>query len=104
MIGNFQELTVSQLVGSRYLIAEKAIEQLVEPCRDNLAAENAQIQYYDNDLVNFGPDTTPVPASRTAGIQATDLRQLIYTSGTTGLPKSTVITAGRWINTARAMA
>ena len=76
----------------------------MEPCRDNLATENVQIQYYDDDLVNSCHDTTPLPASRTAGIQATDLRQLIYTSGTTGLPKATVITAGRWINTARAMA
>lgn len=63
-----------------------------------------QIRYYDDNLVDSCLDTTPLPPSRSAGIQATDLRQLIYTSGTTGLPKATVITAGRWINTARSMA
>lgn len=62
------------------------------------------IQYYDLDLVDSCHDPTPLPVSRRSGIQATDLRQLIYTSGTTGMPKATMITAGRWINTARAVA
>jgi acyl-CoA synthetase (AMP-forming)/AMP-acid ligase II len=92
------------LVGSRYLLAEKAIENLVEPCRDNFEADHVQIQYYDDDLVSSCLDSTPLPVSRTSSIQPTDLRELIYTSGTTGMPKATFISAGRWINTARGMA
>lgn len=92
------------MVGARYLIAERDIENLVEPCREALDKDQIQIQYYDGTLVDHCNDTTPLPTSRRSGIQATDMRELIFTSGTTGLPKATIITAGRWINTARGMA
>lgn len=97
-------LSVGQLVGSRYLIAERDIEHLVEPCRDAFEKDKIQIQYYDGTLVDSCNDSTPLPDSRQSGIQATDMRELIFTSGTTGLPKATIITAGRWVNTARSMA
>lgn len=93
-----------QLVDSGHILADRAIEHLVEPSREALETSRIKIQYYDDNIVDRCLDSTPLPRSRSSGIEPTDLRSLIYTSGTTGLPKATFISAGRWINTARGIA
>jgi acyl-CoA synthetase (AMP-forming)/AMP-acid ligase II len=92
------------LVDSGHILADKAIEHLVEPSREAFETSQIQIQYYDDNLVDRCLDSTPLPAARSSGIEPNDLRSLIYTSGTTGMPKATFIPAGRWINTARGIA
>ena len=84
-----------QLVDSGHILADRAIEHLVEPSREALETSRIKIQYYDDNIVDRCLDSTPLPRSRSSGIEPTDLRSLIYTSGTTGLPKATFISAGR---------
>ena len=90
-----------KLAEARFLLAERGVEHLVEPCQDELSAAGVKTVYYGQALLDSLDDTTPLPAERTFNIAFTDVRGLIYTSGTTGLPKGVMLTAGRWINTAR---
>ncbi|KAK5693256.1 hypothetical protein LTR17_025151 [Elasticomyces elasticus] len=90
-----------KLAEARYMLAERGVEHLVEPCQDDLRAAGVETVYYDQAFLELKSDTTPLPKSRTSSILFTDLRGLIYTSGTTGLPKGVM---RRWINTARGTA
>jgi len=92
-----------KLCKPRYLLAERELQEHVERTRDEMTASGIQIIYYDASLFASFQDTTPIPASRTAGFRHTDLRSLIYTSGTTGLPKGVFLSTGRNINTGRNM-
>ncbi|KAK5707187.1 hypothetical protein LTR17_020929 [Elasticomyces elasticus] len=76
-----------KLAEARYMLAERGVEHLVEPCQDDLRAAGVETIYYDQAFLESKNDTTPLPTSRTSSILFTDLRGLIYTSGTTGLPK-----------------
>ena len=107
------------------MIAEQSIENLVVPHIDELGQAGVTTLYYDQTVIESLSDSTPLPASRTSGISAQDIRNLIYTSGTTiqsrqiekmrkghtylylgttGLPKAVMIFVGRQLNTARNMA
>ncbi len=86
------------------MIADRDIRHLVEPCGDDLAKAAVETAYYDEASLAALNDTTPIPAARSASVLSSDVHALIYTSGTTGLPKGVMITAGRWINTARGTA
>ncbi|KAK0906427.1 hypothetical protein LTR57_017797 [Friedmanniomyces endolithicus] len=93
-----------KLAEARYMIADRDIRHLVEPCGDDLAKAAVETAYYDEASLAALNDTTPIPAARSASVLSSDVHALIYTSGTTGLPKGVMITAGRWINTARGTA
>ena len=97
-------LTLVQLCDSRYLIAEREIQNLVEPIRDDLEKANTGVLYYDQLFLESLADATPLPRERTKGIKPDDIRSLIYTSGTTGLPKGTMMLTGRDLNTGRSIA
>jgi len=86
------------------LIAERSIEDLVEPCRKELTNAGVETIYYDRNLLESLKDRRPIPISRNSSIQSGDLRSLIYTSGTTGLPKGVMMLCGRYLNTARSVA
>ncbi|KAK0942669.1 hypothetical protein LTR29_005756 [Friedmanniomyces endolithicus] len=93
-----------KLAGARYMIADRDIRHLVGPCDDDLAKAAVETIYYDEVSLAALKGTTPLPAARSASVLFSDVHALIYTSGTTGLPKGVMITAGRWINTARGTA
>lgn len=86
------------------MIAERSIEDLVEPCRKELTNAGVETIYYDRNLLESLKDRRPIPISRNSSIQSGDLRSLIYTSGTTGLPKGVMMLCGRYLNTARSVA
>ncbi|WPH03819.1 Hypothetical protein R9X50_00670200 [Acrodontium crateriforme] len=94
----------TKLCQSRFLIAEKSVENLVEPCREDLEKSGIQVVYYDQSFMEALSDRTPIPRERNSGIAPDSLRSLIYTSGTTGLPKGVMMLTGRAVNTARSIA
>lgn len=85
---------------TRYLLADRDIRNLVQPCEVKLQNANVQTIYYDPTLTNSCNDTTPVPQLRRSGFRPDELLSLIYTSGTTGMPKGTIMTRGRELVTA----
>lgn len=97
-------LTQIQLCDSRFLIADRDIQGLVDPCEDALGSTGVRIHYYDQAFMSSLSDTTPLPRSRREGVKPEDIRSLIYTSGTTGLPKATIMLSGRELNTGRSIA
>ena len=76
-----RELKFHKVCGSRYLITERAIENLVGPHIDELAAAGVTTVYYDEASIGSLSDKTPLPDSRRADIKADEFRNLIYTSG-----------------------
>lgn len=84
-----------KLCEARYLLCDREVHSLVEPCKEELQASNVQIVYFDEESVAALPDTTPLPSERRANIDPTATLRLIYTSGTTGLPKGVKQTYGR---------
>lgn len=92
-----------KLCDSRYLIADRAIRDLVQPCEDELKADNIQTIYYDEAMIASFSDRTPIPKSLHEGIKPDHLCCLIYTSGTTGMPKGVILGRAREINTARSV-
>ena len=93
-----------KLSESNYLLADRAVKDLVSPCQDELTSIGVQTIYYDEAFMCSLSDTTPVPKSLHEDIPPSEMGCLIYTSGTTGLPKGVVMTRGRSINTARSVA
>ncbi|EXJ69525.1 uncharacterized protein A1O5_07561 [Cladophialophora psammophila CBS 110553] len=93
-----------KLCDSRYLIADRATKDLVQPCEEDLTASGIQIVYYDEPFFSSLADTTLIPKSLHQGILPTELGGLIYTSGTTGMPKGVIMLRGRELNTARNIA
>lgn len=93
-----------KLCDARYIIVDKGIRHLTEPCESDLSAANIRTVYYDEAFINSLSDTTLLPESRRMNIDPTSLACLIYTSGTTGLPKGTILTRGRELNLTRAAA
>ncbi|EMC91214.1 hypothetical protein BAUCODRAFT_318665 [Baudoinia panamericana UAMH 10762] len=94
----------AKLCESRFLITDRSVEHLVEPCQSELGDAGIKVLYFDQAFMESLNDAKPIPRERNSGIQAGDLKELIYTSGTTGLPKGVIIMAGRHLNTAQAMA
>ena len=90
-----------KLSDSRYLIADRATQDLVSPCEEELKSGGVQTIYYDEAFISSLNDTAPIPKSMHQAISPSELGGLIYTSGTTGLPKAVVMTRGRGLNTAR---
>ncbi|KIW13967.1 hypothetical protein PV08_06748 [Exophiala spinifera] len=93
-----------KLCDARYLLADRAVEPLVQPCEAELSLANIKTIYYDANFISSLPDKTPLPRSRQQGAKPDDTAGLIYTSGTTGLPKGVVMRRGRELNTARSIA
>lgn len=89
------------LSNARYLIADRDIWNLVHPCQTELQKVNVQTIYYNSAFIDSLKDITPIPHSRHSGFKPDDLHSLIYTSGTTGMPKGTIMTRARELNTAR---
>lgn len=75
----------TKLCESRYLLAERGIERLVEPCKDELSKSGVETLYYDQAFITSLSDTTPIHRERNTGISPESMKSLIYTSGTTGL-------------------
>lgn len=92
------------LCHSKHLIADRSVQEAVEPSRGVLEKRGTRISYYDQAFFENLLDTTPVPRERTRGLKATDVRSLIFTSGTTGLPKGTMMLTGKQLLTARGAA
>ncbi|EXJ76999.1 hypothetical protein A1O3_10156 [Capronia epimyces CBS 606.96] len=90
-----------KLSDARYLLADRAVQSLVQPYEPDLSAANVQTIYYDEAFIASLSDRTPLPRSRQQGIRPDELSGLIYTSGTTGMPKGVVMLRGRELNTAR---
>ncbi|EXJ81750.1 hypothetical protein A1O1_07815 [Capronia coronata CBS 617.96] len=90
-----------KLCDARYLIADRAVQSLVQPCEADLSASNVKTIYYDDAFIASLSDCTPLPKSRQKGIRPDELCSLIYTSGTTGMPKGVIMLRGRELNTAR---
>lgn len=89
----------------RYLLADTDIRHLVEPCTDKLAEHNCKIVYYDPKLLSsLDTYSTEIPKSRYLGTLPGDTSCLLYTSGTTGLPKATIMSRARELNTGRGTA
>jgi acyl-CoA synthetase (AMP-forming)/AMP-acid ligase II len=89
-----------KLCDARYLLADKATQDLVAPCEDDLKAANVQTIYYDDQFISSLSDKTPIPASRQQGVRPDEVGGLIYTSGTTGMPKGVIMVRGRELTTA----
>ncbi|KAF1808058.1 long-chain fatty acid transporter-like protein [Eremomyces bilateralis CBS 781.70] len=84
-----------ELCESRFLICDRDVMNLVEPCAKELSDLNVQILTYGPDFPFTLPNTTPLPLSRRTCLDPADVRSLIYTSGTTGLPKAVLMMTGR---------
>lgn len=82
---------------SKHLIADRAVEGLVEPSRKTFESSNTRISYFDEGFFQSLTDRTPIPRQRNSGIMPEDIKCLIYTSGTTGFPKATILTTGRFL-------
>ncbi|QIX00062.1 hypothetical protein AMS68_005579 [Peltaster fructicola] len=82
---------------SKHLIADRAVESLIEPSRRAFEESGSNVTYFDQAFFASLKDTAPVPRSRTESIKFTDVKSLIYTSGTTGFPKGTILTAGKML-------
>lgn len=70
-----------KLCECRYLLAETDIKHLVGPHVDELSQTGVTTVYYDQSFIESLSDSATLPADRTKGIQATEVRVLIYTSG-----------------------
>jgi acyl-CoA synthetase (AMP-forming)/AMP-acid ligase II len=93
------------LCDCRYLLADSDIRHLVEPSTNKLASHNCKIVYYNQELLSsLNTYSTVPPRSRYVGVLPTDNSCLLYTSGTTGLPKATILSRARELNTGRGTA
>jgi acyl-CoA synthetase (AMP-forming)/AMP-acid ligase II len=81
------------------LIANRSIQNLVQPHQEELLNTSVPVVYYDSASVAALDNATPIPSSRTTGIKLTDLSNLIYTSGTTGMTKGVMKFRAREITT-----
>lgn len=91
----------AKLSGSRYLLADRAVQNLVHPCEAALTKENIQTIYYDGRLTTSLKDKTPLPSARREGLDPNAVARLIYTSGTTGLPKGVMLARSRELFSAK---
>lgn len=89
-----------KLCNARYVLADKATQDLVAPCEGDLEAANIKTIYYDEHFIAALPDNTPIPPARIQGVRPDELAGLIYTSGTTGMPKGVIMVRGRELTTA----
>lgn len=85
----------AKLSDTRFLITDKGVRNLVEPCEAELSAANIKTVYYDEHFISSLSDTSIIPKSRNSRLDPTALSCLIYTSGTTGMPKGTILTRAR---------
>jgi acyl-CoA synthetase (AMP-forming)/AMP-acid ligase II len=89
-----------KLCEARYLLTDREVQPLVQPCEGELRDANVQTIYFDEVFISTLPDTTPIPAARRENVNPAATLRLIYTSGTTGLPKGVKQTYGRELLTA----
>lgn len=93
------------LCKSRFLFADTDIRHLVDPCADKLTSNDCKIVYYDSSLLSsLDAYPTSVSPDRYRGTLPGDTSCLLYTSGTTGLPKATILSRARELNTGRGTA
>lgn len=92
-----------KLCGARYLLADRGVLHLVQPCEEALDQENIKTVYYDGMLAPSLQDATPLPESRRKGLSPTGVARLIYTSGTTGLPKGVMLPRSRELVSAKSV-
>ena len=86
---------------TRYLLADRDVRGLVQPCEEDLERAGVRTIYYDAELFDSFRDARHVPQERRSGFMPDELISLIYTSGTTGMPKGTIMTRARELLTAR---
>ncbi|KAI1379945.1 fatty acid transporter [Hypoxylon crocopeplum] len=86
-----------KISGSRYLLADSDLRELVSPVEQELSSSNVKTIYFTPSTLSALTDREPLPAERRTGVNVTDIACLIYTSGTTGMPKGTVMTRGRYM-------
>jgi acyl-CoA synthetase (AMP-forming)/AMP-acid ligase II len=84
-----------KLCEARYLLADRSLHSLVQPCEEVLEQANVRTIYFDEIFIASLQDNTPLPASRRKGVPPDAVGRLIYTSGTTGLPKGVKVTRAR---------
>lgn len=90
-----------KLCGARYLLADRAVQDLVRPCEEALTKEDIKTIYYHGGLTSSLKDARPLPKSRRRNLRPTGVARLIYTSGTTGLPKGVMLARGRELLSAK---
>lgn len=86
-----------KLCGTRYLLADSDVRQLVSPVEKELTSSNVKTLYYDPQFLAAFTDKAPLPLERRSGINPADPSCLIYTSGTTGLPKGTIASRAKML-------
>jgi len=92
-----------QLCDAKVLIADRAQQNLVQPCEEGLKGNGTRIVYYDANFISSLADPTPIPEERRHGLRPDELSSLIYTSGTTGMPKGTIMLRGRELYVAKSV-
>jgi acyl-CoA synthetase (AMP-forming)/AMP-acid ligase II len=92
-----------EISGAKHLLADRAVQNLVDPCHEALRKTGKMVTFYDNDLAGSLADATPLPAERRAGLSPTGVARVIYTSGTTGLPKGVMLARTRELVSAKSI-
>jgi acyl-CoA synthetase (AMP-forming)/AMP-acid ligase II len=90
-----------KLAGARYLLADRFVHNLVQPCEEALEKENIKTVYYDGDLTSTLHDKTPLPKALRENLDPNSTARLIYTSGTTGLPKGVMQVRAKEVSAAK---
>ncbi|KAJ2989651.1 hypothetical protein NUW58_g3365 [Xylaria curta] len=80
-----------KLSRSRFIIADKQIQNLVSAVESELRNEGIETIYYSPDFIETLKDTEPLPKERRMGLDPMGTAIILYTSGTTGLPKGVIL-------------
>lgn len=84
-----------KLAKARYILADEAVRNLVEPVEEELLVAGSKAVYYTAETLGSLTDMSEYPKDRSHNVDLMSVASLIYTSGTTGMPKATVITRMR---------
>jgi acyl-CoA synthetase (AMP-forming)/AMP-acid ligase II len=92
-----------EISGAKHLLADRAVQTLVVPCKEALRKAGKMITFYDDGLAGSLHDSTALPTKRRAGLSPTGVARVIYTSGTTGLPKGVMLARARELVSAQSI-